>query len=161
MLNKLNGLPNVIALLPDCTFHDKNKDCGDTPHFAYGNWVIPFTITTYTEEADPYDDVVCQQDLFDEAYGLAYKRSSPGSKSNLKMITSVSFAKKSLPPSQIGVFLRDYYEWRKWKIHTERKSQHFYRLFLNGKTFKKPRRPYEKERLDEELKLVGEYGLSD
>ncbi|KAI3990245.1 hypothetical protein MKX01_037584, partial [Papaver californicum] len=28
-----------------------------------------------------------------------------------------------------------------------------------GKTFKKPRRLYEKERLDVELKLVGEYGL--
>ncbi|KAF9622937.1 hypothetical protein IFM89_035368 [Coptis chinensis] len=29
----------------------------------------------------------------------------------------------------------------------------------DGKTFKKPRRPYEKECLDAELKLVGEYGL--
>ncbi|XP_059288405.1 small ribosomal subunit protein uS4y-like [Lycium ferocissimum] len=29
----------------------------------------------------------------------------------------------------------------------------------DGKTFKKPRRPYEKERFDAELKLVGEYGL--
>ena len=29
----------------------------------------------------------------------------------------------------------------------------------DGKTFKKPRRPFEKERLDSELKLVGEFGL--
>ncbi|KAK0584016.1 hypothetical protein LWI29_006557 [Acer saccharum] len=33
----------------------------------------------------------------------------------------------------------------------------FYRNY--GKTFKKPRRPYEKERLDAELRLVGEFGL--
>ena len=33
----------------------------------------------------------------------------------------------------------------------------FYRNY--GKTFKKPWRPYEKERIDAELKLVGEYGL--
>uniref|UniRef100_A0A0E0NVT2 Small ribosomal subunit protein uS4 N-terminal domain-containing protein n=1 Tax=Oryza rufipogon TaxID=4529 RepID=A0A0E0NVT2_ORYRU len=33
----------------------------------------------------------------------------------------------------------------------------FYRNY--GKTFKKPRRPYEKERPDAELKLYGEYGL--
>ncbi|KAL6567719.1 40S ribosomal protein S9-2 [Orobanche gracilis] len=34
-----------------------------------------------------------------------------------------------------------------------------YVLTTDGKTFKKPRRPYEKERLDAELRLVGEYGL--
>merc|ERR1711908_224323 len=33
----------------------------------------------------------------------------------------------------------------------------YYRNY--GKTFKKPRRPFEKERLDAELKIVGEYGL--
>jgi small subunit ribosomal protein S9e len=33
----------------------------------------------------------------------------------------------------------------------------YYRNY--GKTFKKPRRPFEKERLDGELKMVGEYGL--
>jgi len=31
--------------------------------------------------------------------------------------------------------------------------------FLDGKTYKKPRRPFEKERLDAELQLVGEFGL--
>nr|GMD61763.1 40S ribosomal protein S9-2-like [Ipomoea batatas]GMD71475.1 40S ribosomal protein S9-2-like [Ipomoea batatas] len=35
----------------------------------------------------------------------------------------------------------------------------FFPIYVYGKTFKKPRRPYEKERLDAELKLVGEYGL--
>ena len=32
-------------------------------------------------------------------------------------------------------------------------------LRADGKTFKKPRRPFEKERLDAELKVVGEFGL--
>ena len=32
-------------------------------------------------------------------------------------------------------------------------------MCADGKTFKKPRRPFEKERLDAELKTVGEFGL--
>ena len=28
-----------------------------------------------------------------------------------------------------------------------------------GKTFRKPKRPFEKERLDGEMKIIGEYGL--
>ena len=30
-----------------------------------------------------------------------------------------------------------------------------------GKTFRKPKRPFEKERLDAEMKMVGEYGLKN
>ncbi|CAG9460797.1 unnamed protein product [Pedinophyceae sp. YPF-701] len=36
-------------------------------------------------------------------------------------------------------------------------STTYYRNY--SKTFKKPRRPFEKERIDAELKIVGEYGL--
>ena len=35
----------------------------------------------------------------------------------------------------------------------------YFRTRADGKTFKKPRRPFEKERLDAELKIVGEFGL--
>merc|ERR1719326_1940621 len=31
----------------------------------------------------------------------------------------------------------------------------------HGKTFRKPKRPFEKERLDSEMKIVGEYGLKN
>ena len=30
-----------------------------------------------------------------------------------------------------------------------------------GKTFRKPKRPFEKERLDSEMKIIGEYGLKN
>lgn len=40
---------------------------------------------------------------------------------------------------------------------TKMPSIAYYRNY--GKTFKKPRRPFEKERLDAELKIVGEFGL--
>eukprot|EP00418_Pyrodinium_bahamense_P077852 CAMPEP_0179070134 /NCGR_PEP_ID=MMETSP0796-20121207/30865_1 /TAXON_ID=73915 /ORGANISM="Pyrodinium bahamense, Strain pbaha01" /LENGTH=63 /DNA_ID=CAMNT_0020767219 /DNA_START=70 /DNA_END=258 /DNA_ORIENTATION=+ len=30
-----------------------------------------------------------------------------------------------------------------------------------GKTFRKPKRPFEKERLDGEMKIIGEYGLKN
>ena len=35
----------------------------------------------------------------------------------------------------------------------------YFRTRADGKTFKNPRRPFEKERLDAELKIVGEFGL--
>ena len=43
--------------------------------------------------------------------------------------------------------------------HTDPLTPPFSSHFVDGKTFKKPRRPFEKERLDAELKVVGEYGL--
>ena len=37
-----------------------------------------------------------------------------------------------------------------------KKSYHTY-----GKTFRKPKRAFEKERLDAEMKIIGEYGLKN
>ena len=37
-----------------------------------------------------------------------------------------------------------------------KKSYHNY-----GKTFRKPKRAFEKERLDAEMKIIGEYGLKN
>ena len=62
---------------------------------------------------------------------------------------------------------------RTWEEYKKKRNEHnadsslVFFLFLfffssfttDGKTFKKPRRPFEKERLDSELKIVGEYGL--
>ncbi|KAL5571816.1 hypothetical protein UlMin_021413 [Ulmus minor] len=44
-----------------------------------------------------------------------------------------------------------------WLLKREKNIYEFWDIY--GKTFKKPRCPYEKERLDAELKLVGEYGF--
>lgn len=37
-----------------------------------------------------------------------------------------------------------------------KKSYHNY-----GQTFRKPKRPFEKERLDSEMNIIGEYGLKN
>jgi small subunit ribosomal protein S9e len=34
-------------------------------------------------------------------------------------------------------------------------------IFIDSRTYGTPRRPYEKERLDQELRLIGEYGLKN
>lgn len=50
---------------------------------------------------------------------------------------------------------------RRWKLDSCRYIcfHPLYFYYADGKTFKKPRRPFEKERLDAELKIVGEFGL--
>ncbi len=49
--------------------------------------------------------------------------------------------------------------WRILDVSFQTKLKYFTWMCADGKTFKKPRRPFEKERLDAELKTVGEFGL--
>lgn len=62
-----------------------------------------------------------------------------------------------MPQQSCHVMVGSLLRWPPPLQGTKMPSIAYYRNY--GKTFKKPRRPFEKERLDAELKIVGEFGL--
>ena len=46
-------------------------------------------------------------------------------------------------------------------IYGQKLSKLYFTLYSDSSTFNTPRRPFEKERIDHELQLVGKYGLKN